>query len=77
MQKTEYTARRQKRSLLPQILCASKLEDQTPEKTIGRWCNNLMFRKEESAVAWTPHLPKEDESILEENGNTRIHDWSL
>lgn len=34
--------------LLPQIFCASKLEDQTP---------------------------KENECILEENGNPRIHNW--
>lgn len=33
-----------------------------------------------SGVAVTlrsPNLPEEDESILEENGNTRIHDFPL
>lgn len=39
-----------------------------------------MFRKQgirNVAVLRTPNLPEEDESILEENGNTRIHDWLL
>lgn len=80
IQKAEYKVRDQRRSLLPQILCASKLEDQTPEKTTGRRCDNYMVRKQEIssvAVLRTPNLPEEDESILKENGNTRIQDWLL
>lgn len=63
--------------LLPQIFCTSKLEDQTPERATTFWLNSWA---EVQASVWskTPmrftDLPKENERILEEDGDTRIHD---
>lgn len=43
------------------------------------WSYDLENKESASPAATlrTPNLPEEDESILEENGNTRIHDFAL
>lgn len=72
-----------KSPLLPQIFCTSKLEDQTPKIRRQKDSVSKIFTQNTCAEveAWICsktlqriiNLPEENERILEENGDTRIH----